>query len=120
MPNTHYGKLMINPSIYEVILQINDIINDFLIVVLRIPKIISVSINTAVTSETNLYSSFVFKNKGKINHKYGKVANEVINPVRNTSLYEIPCPLYKVLERTNKTNVSTNTVRSRDLRKLIS
>lgn len=81
---------------------------------------ISVSIKIAVISEINLYNSFVFKNKGKINHKYGRVANEVIIPVRIISLNGIVSHLYKVLDRINNTSVSIDTVKSRDLRKLIS
>lgn len=115
-----YGKLMINPSEYEVILQIKEIINDFLIEVFNIPAIISVSIKIAAISEINLYQSFVLKNKGKINHKYGKVAIEVIIPVSNISFSGKVSFRYKVLERTTKTIVSMETVKSRDLRNSIS
>jgi len=88
--------------------------------VFKIPQTINDSKTTAVISEINLYHSLVFKNNGKINHKYGNVAIDVIIPVRMISFNEIVSFLNHVLERINKTMVSIVTVKTNDLRKFIS
>lgn len=113
-------KLINNPTEYEVKLQIIEINNDFFKEVFNMPCIMSVSIKMAVSSETTLYDNFDLKNKGKINHKYGKVAMEVIIPVRIISFIGMVSLRYNVLESTNKTIVSIKIVNNSDLRNLIS
>jgi len=95
--------LIIIPIKYDVRLHIIDITSDFFNETFKIPRMIKVSINTAVISEAKIYQSFDFMNRGKINQKYGSVAIEAINPVKIIRFSGIFSFLYTVLDSMIKT-----------------
>lgn len=115
-----YDRFKIKPSINDTTLQDNEMKNDFFSDNLNMPRIIIVSIKIAASSDTNIYQSFDFRNKGKMNHKYGNVAMEAKMPVRNIYFRGIVFFRSRDFERINRTIVSIETVSSNECKKFIS